>query len=55
MNVTMRSVLLVIMILFLIGFLPVWPYSASWGYYPSGGAGLVLIVLLVVLLASGKR
>jgi Protein of unknown function (DUF3309) len=43
-----RIVLLVILILLLVGALPTWPYSAGWGYYPSGGLGLVLIVLIVL-------
>jgi hypothetical protein len=48
---TMRFILLVVLILVLIAALPTWPYSAGWGYYPSGGLGLiVLIVLLIVLL-----
>ena len=46
----MRLVLLIILILLLIGAFPVWPYSASWGYYPSGGLGVVLLVLIVLLL-----
>jgi len=47
----MRFLLLIILILLLIGALPTWPYSTGWGYYPSGGLGLiVLVVLLVVLL-----
>jgi hypothetical protein len=47
----MRFILLIILILLLIAALPAWPYSMGWGYYPSGGLGLiVLIVLLVVLL-----
>jgi Protein of unknown function (DUF3309) len=47
----MRFILLIILILLLIAALPTWPYSTGWGYYPSGGVGLiVLIVLLVVLL-----
>jgi hypothetical protein len=47
----MRFILLIILILLLIAALPTWPYSTGWGYYPSGGLGLiVLIVLLVVLL-----
>jgi hypothetical protein len=43
-------VLLVVLVLFLVGSLPHWPYSANWGYYPSGGVGTVLIVLLVLVL-----
>jgi Protein of unknown function (DUF3309) len=46
----LRIVLLVILILLLIGAFPVWPYSASWGYYPSGGLGLVVLILIVMLL-----
>jgi len=45
-----RTVLLVILIVLLIAVLPSWPYSAGWGYYPSGGLGLVLLILLVLLL-----
>jgi hypothetical protein len=44
----MRLILLIIVIVLLLGALPTWPYSAGWGYYPSGGLGLVLIVLLVL-------
>ncbi|MCC6232379.1 MAG: DUF3309 domain-containing protein [Verrucomicrobiales bacterium] len=47
------TVLLVILILLLLGALPTWPHSRGWGYYPSGGLGLVLLVL-VVLLVLGK-
>ena len=43
------TVLLIILILLLLGALPTWPYSGGWGYYPSGGLGLVLIVLLVLV------
>jgi hypothetical protein len=46
----MRLVLLILLLLILFGALPVWPYSAGWGYYPSGGAGVLLLVLLVLLL-----
>jgi hypothetical protein len=44
------TILLIILIIILIGALPTWPYSGSWGYYPSGGAGLIVIVLVVLLL-----
>lgn len=44
------TVLLIIVILMLVGALPTWPHSRGWGYYPSGGLGLVLIVLLVLML-----
>ena len=44
----MRLILLIIVILLLVGALPTWPHSAGWGYYPSGGLGLLLIVLIVL-------
>jgi uncharacterized protein DUF3309 len=46
----MRLILLIVLILLLIGALPTWPYSAGWGYYPSGGVGLLVVVLVIVLL-----
>ncbi len=46
----MYTILLVLLILLLLGALPTWPYSRSWGYYPSGGLGLVLVILIVLLL-----
>jgi hypothetical protein len=48
----MYTILLVILILLLLGALPAWPYSRSWGYYPSGGLGLIVIVVIVLLLAG---
>jgi len=48
----MGTILLIIVILLLIGALPTWPYSSGWGYYPSGGLGLVLIVVIVLLVAG---
>ena len=48
----MSTILLIVLVLLLLGALPAWPYSRSWGYYPSGGLGLVVIVLLVLLLAG---
>jgi hypothetical protein len=47
------TILLIVLILLLIGAIPSWPYSRGWGYYPSGGLGLVLIIV-VVLLAMGR-
>lgn len=47
-----RTLLLIIVLLVLIGGLPIYPYSADWGYYPSGGAGIVLIIFLILLLAG---
>jgi hypothetical protein len=49
----MGTILLIILILLLLGALPTWPYSGSWGYYPSGGLGLVLVIV-VVLLVIGR-
>ena len=46
----MRTILLVLLILLLIGALPAWPYSHSWGYYPSGGLGLILLILIILAL-----
>jgi len=48
----MYTILLVILILILLGALPTWPYSRSWGYYPSGTIGLIVIILLVLMLAG---
>jgi len=44
------TILLIVLILILIGALPTWPYSSGWGYYPSGGVGLILIIIVVLLL-----
>jgi len=46
----MPLIVLVIILVLLVGALPTWPYSSSWGYYPSGGLGLVLFVLLILFL-----
>jgi hypothetical protein len=46
----MGTILLIVLILLLIGALPSWPHSSGWGYYPSGGLGLVLVVVIVLLL-----
>ncbi|THD43521.1 MAG: DUF3309 domain-containing protein [Bradyrhizobium sp.] len=46
----MRLILLILVVILLLGALPTWPYSAGWGYYPSGGLGTVLIVLIVLAL-----
>jgi hypothetical protein len=44
----MRLILIVLLVILLLGALPVWPYSANWGYYPGSGLGLLLIILLVL-------
>jgi hypothetical protein len=46
----MPTILLIILILLLLGAVPAWPYSRNWGYYPSGGLGLVVLILLILLL-----
>ena len=46
----MFTILLIVLVLMLIGALPTWPYSSGWGYYPSGGLGLVGVVVLVLVL-----
>jgi hypothetical protein len=46
----MNLLLLIVLIILLVGALPTWPYSSGWGYYPSGGLGLILVILLVLLL-----
>lgn len=48
----LMTVLLVVVILALLGALPTWPHSRSWGYYPSGGLGLVVIILILLLLMN---
>ncbi len=47
---SLSTILLIILILFLVGALPTWPHSANWGYYPSGGLGTVLIIVLILML-----
>ena len=49
----LRTILSVLLVLLIIGMLPAWPHSANWGYFPSGGA-LVLLIALIVLLAPGR-
>lgn len=49
----MNTLLVVLLVLLLVGVLPTWPYSTGWGYYPSGGLGLVLLIV-VILLLMGK-
>ena len=51
--VMLGTILLIILILILIGALPTWPYSGGWGYYPSGGFGL-LVVIVIILLLMGR-
>jgi len=46
------TILIIVLVLILIGALPTWPYSSGWGYYPSGGLGLILVILVVLMLAG---
>lgn len=46
----MRTILIIILIILLIGALPSWPYSSGWGYYPTGGLGLILLIVLILAL-----
>jgi hypothetical protein len=48
----MRTILLIILILLLLGALPTWPYSTGWGYYPSGGLGLILLIAIILVLVG---
>jgi hypothetical protein len=50
---SLGTIILIILILALLGALPTWPYSSGWGYYPSGGAGILLIIV-IILLFSGR-
>jgi hypothetical protein len=51
-EIMLRTILLIVLILLLLGALPTWPYSTGWGYYPSGGLGLVLLVVVILVLAK---
>jgi len=48
----MGTVLLIILVMLLVGALPTWPYSSGWGYYPSGGLGLILLVIVILALTG---
>ncbi|HEY2397018.1 MAG TPA: DUF3309 family protein [Rudaea sp.] len=47
---SLGTILLIILILALVGALPLWPYSSGWGYYPTGGLGLIVVILIILLL-----
>jgi hypothetical protein len=49
---TLGTILLIVLILLLVGALPAWPHSRSWGYYPSGGLGLILLIVIVLVLLN---
>jgi hypothetical protein len=46
------TIIVILLILILVGALPTWPYSSGWGYYPSGGLGLVLLIVIILLLTG---
>ena len=48
----MMTILIIILVLALLGALPTWPHSRQWGYYPSGGLGLVVVILVILLLVG---
>jgi hypothetical protein len=50
----LRLILIIVLFLLLIGSLPTWPYSTGWGYYPSGGLGLLVVIVLVLLLIDRR-
>ena len=50
----LQTVVIILLILLLLGALPLWPYSSGWGVYPSGGLGLILVIVIIVLLV-GRR
>jgi len=45
-------IILILLVILVVGVLPTWPYSSGWGYYPSGGLGLVLLILIILLLTG---
>ena len=50
----MNTLLMILLVLLLVGSLPTWPYSSGWGYYPAGGLGAILLVIVVLLLFKGR-
>jgi hypothetical protein len=48
----MGTILIIVLVLMLIGALPTWPHSANWGYYPTGGLGLIILILVILLLTG---
>lgn len=55
MNGTVQTVLVILLVLLLLGALPLWPYSSGWGWYPSGGLGLLLVVLVLLVALGGTN
>jgi len=54
MSSALNLVLVILLVLLLIGLLPAWPYSTSWGYFPSGGVGLLLLILVIALIVGNR-
>lgn len=54
-GIVLRLLLVIVLFLLLLGLLPAWPYSAGWGYYPSGGIGLILLIVIIILLVDRRR
>ncbi len=50
----MRAILIVLLVLLVLGAMPTWPYGVGWGHYPSGGLGLLLVIILVLLLSRRR-
>jgi hypothetical protein len=50
----LRTILIIILVLALLGSLPAWPYSAGWGYYPSGGLGLLLLIVIIFAVVDSR-
>ena len=48
----LRTLLIIFLVLLLLGALPTWPYSTGWGYYPSGGLGLVLLIVIILVIVG---
>jgi hypothetical protein len=55
MNATVRLVLIIVLVVLLLGALPLWPYSGGWGWFPSGGLGLLLIIIIILAVMGGGR
>lgn len=51
----LRLIVILLLIILVVGLLPTWPYSSQWGYYPSGGLGVVVVIVIVVLLLGMKK
>jgi hypothetical protein len=49
-----RTILLIILIVLLLAVLPTWPYSSAWGYYPSGGLGLIVVIIIILLVLDRR-